>query len=111
MKKLDNYIRKNGFDYELVERNDNVAIYKQVDNTLSQQMIVSYEVFIIKTRKEGRIGDNIIEAGEIFPSNESFGKSAWTYTINKVDQSQALKKAYKKYNYLSQMNYTTTLKM
>jgi hypothetical protein len=102
MRKLAKEIRKNGFDYELVERSDTVAIYKQVDNTLVHPKIISFEVFIIKTREEGLIGDRIIEAGEVFPSNESFGINAWTYScVSENGINYALKKAYRKYNNLN----------
>jgi acetoacetate decarboxylase len=103
MKKLEQHQRKNGFDYELVERNDKAAIYKQVENYgENNEYIVAYEVFLIKIRKDKSIVGNFIEGGEIFPSNEDFGKNAWTYsTFLETLKDQALKKAYNKYNSLN----------
>ena len=75
MKKLQQHQRKNGYDYELIERNDKVAIYKQIENyKQDNEWTIAYEVFIIRTRKDRKIKDNFIEGGEIFPSNEDFGK-------------------------------------
>ena len=96
MKKLEKTLRKNQFDYELVERNENFAIYKQ----LSDNLTISFEVFKIKNNKETKIGDNIIEAGEAFPGNEDFGKIAWTYSafvnpeMDKKEYQKRVDKAY-----------------
>lgn len=73
---LQHTYRKNGYTYVLVERNEHAAIYAQMDG----DRVVSYEVGWVKTQKEGMIGDNVIEGGECFWSNEDFGKMAWTIT-------------------------------
>lgn len=74
MKKLELEIRKNGFIYRQVWRNDACAIYEQFKDGKSW----GYEVFKVKTHKGYTIGGNDIPAGESFPSNESFGTIAWT---------------------------------
>ena len=72
MKTLLENIRRNGFDYNLVERNNKSAIYEQkIGNFL-----VSYEVFKIK-HKKGSVKLNI-EDYEGFPVDEDFGKTAWS---------------------------------
>ncbi|MFW6009208.1 MAG: hypothetical protein ACOCP8_08105 [archaeon] len=77
MKKLKEKERRNSHDYFLKKRNEYAAIYSQVDD--ETKLIIAHEVFKIKKRKETFIGENKIEAGEVFPGKEEFGKSAWTY--------------------------------
>ncbi len=78
MMTLESKIRKNGFVYELVERNDRVAIYAQY----IEDEIIAYEVFIIRNRKESvrKVGDKTFtySGGEKFPCNEDFGYTAYT---------------------------------
>jgi hypothetical protein len=89
IKKLPENIRKNGFDYRLVKRNDERAIYSQHAG-LGQ--IISYEVFKIKLgdqhkakerwaklKNEPFNPDDYEKSYEKFPTNEDFGKTAWTY--------------------------------
>lgn len=75
MKILDNRVRKNGFDYYLVQRNTKSAVYEQK----IYNKTIAYEVFKIKIRKEENVFGRIIEKREKFPSNEDFGKNAWTF--------------------------------
>ena len=84
--KLPEELRKNGFDYELIKRNDNKCLYSQNKGA----RIIAYELFKTKLNKtsskaklaelSGRILDisNMPEFYESFPSNEEFGKRAWT---------------------------------
>lgn len=85
MKELKNEIKKNGYTYLkiMVEqgKKHKVAIYAQHQ---ANSGIIAYEVFIVKTTKEGdRImpDGNFVhfDASEVFPADESFGKTAWTY--------------------------------
>lgn len=79
MKLLESQIKKNGFTYNIVERTQNKAIYSQ--NKKSK--ILAYEVFRIKRRKASSTKFDgkfvYFEARESFPSNEDFGKTAWSY--------------------------------
>lgn len=88
MKILPLYLRKNGFSYTQIARTEKKAIYRQ---TVTQE-IEYFEVFIIQTRPEKSIKGKIILSGEVFPGNEAFGVSAWTY--------KSLEKAMTKYNSL-----------
>jgi hypothetical protein len=92
MKALFNKSRKNGFVYTQVCLGQNACIYRQ---QVSPQ-ISYFEVFRIKVRKERIIQfkgvEKKIDAGEIWPSNEAFGRWAWTY--------RTLDKAMIKYNEL-----------
>ena len=73
MIRLADNIRKNGFDYTLVQRNDVAAIYAQGNGF--------FEVFRIKQQKEKIAvmdGKSIsYPEKELFPSNEDFGYTAW----------------------------------
>ena len=65
---------------KLIERTNKKAIYERDDQV--------YEVFRIKTQKEGYAFGVKFKAGEVYPNNEDFGKIAWCYT----DKNLALKK-------------------
>lgn len=82
IKKLNNSIKKNGYRYVLVERTESKAIY--------QQEKYGFEVFKIKKGKpHPKANDDLrnYDAVERFPSDEDFGKSAWTYSS--LDQALA----------------------
>lgn len=97
MKVLENHIRKNNFDYYLIKRCETAAIYKQIDEEFPET-IIAFEVFKIKNRPESKIFGKIIEAGESFPSNEDFGKTAWTYsTFGERYLDKSLSDANKRY--------------
>lgn len=85
---LPKELRKNGFDYKLVKRENNKCIYSQGrgDN------VIGYEVFRTKImpHKERMIKmkntmgtkndtDALKEFKESFPNDEEFGKRAWNY--------------------------------
>ena len=75
--KLETTIRKNGFVYNQIARTETAAIYEQKQDG----EIISYEVFKIQTTKKDYTFPNgtIVKAGtERFPSNEDFGKTAWS---------------------------------
>lgn len=74
MEKLKLKLRKNGFDYFQITRDDNFAIYLQV---VSDE-IFRYEVFKIKTVQESILRATVYPARELFPGNEDFGSTAWT---------------------------------
>jgi hypothetical protein len=75
MKPLPDILRKNGFTYRKVHREGDVAIYEQgyCEN------LKYYEVFQVKIRPAREFKGVIREEHEAFPSNEQFGKTAWSY--------------------------------
>jgi hypothetical protein len=88
MKNLKEIIEKNGYTYKkvLIKNNEKrkVAIYRQDLDLPEGQKTVAFEVFIVKTTKAGekRLPNGKIvrfEEAESFPSDESFGKHAWSY--------------------------------
>ena len=82
MEKLDIKIQKNGFTYKLMCRTDKVALYSQ--HHPRGDSLAAYEVF--RVQKQGghesvlKSGQNIVYVEkELFPRDEHFGYSAWTY--------------------------------
>lgn len=108
--KLPQELRKNGFDYVLIERTQEACIYAQKIGGL----IVAYEVFktkILPFKKEmerlkksvrNDINTNYQEYREAFPHDEEFGKRAWTFK----ELSQALE-CYKGLNDRSKLTLST----
>lgn len=89
MKTLATKISKNGFLYQQLVRSQdrarNIAMYRQI--LLQKGMepkVLAYEVFFVGISKAGErtLPDGTLvafEEAEMFPSNESFGRTAWTY--------------------------------
>ena len=70
-------LRKNGYDYRLVQRTSQKAIYEQSYN----QIMTGYEVFKIRVQR-ARFSQHIgrlIQEKERFPCDEDFGRTAWTH--------------------------------
>jgi hypothetical protein len=67
---------KNGYSFTLVERVDNVAIYRQVDPQTTA--IVAYEVFRVQKRPDKNIKGRLILSRETPPSNEQWGILGFT---------------------------------
>ena len=83
MKLLENKIRKNRFDYNLVKRTTSSAIYSQHH----EGDIISYEVFKVKKVKSVEMFGNLVEAHEKFPSDNDFGITAWSCrTLEKANE-------------------------
>jgi len=76
MKTLEHEIKKNGYKYTQLLLGEKAFIYRQ---DYLDGRVVSYEVFKRKEHKPYEIAGVYIDGGESFPSNESFGKWAWTY--------------------------------
>ncbi len=75
MNHLLDTLRKNGFTYTQVLREGNKAIYEQ---SITRKLKY-FEVFVIRTRPERLLKGKLILGGEVFPGNEDFGKTAWSY--------------------------------
>lgn len=94
MRKLDSSVRKNGYTYNLIERNDFKAIYSQ---HLECGKLIGHEVFKIQIGKETELFGKTIPLREKFPSDNDFGVTAWSVG---VDLSRALDR-YNKLEYKS----------
>jgi hypothetical protein len=95
MEKLAETIRRNKkdvFEYRLVKRNDDVAMFAQWYLDCDEPRIVAYEVFFIrkqkpKTRTIPGHGEVEYHAKELFPRDEDFGYSAWSITdVKRADE-------------------------
>lgn len=78
IERLGKVVKKNGFTYKLVERVGDVALYEQ---RLGRKL-VGHEVFFVKVQKAKSANFGGVQVAfepkEKFPSNESFGKWAWS---------------------------------
>ncbi len=75
MKPLPQIMRKNGFTYIQVHRGEISCIYAQGVS----EIILGYEVFLIKITPSHHFKGKLIDAHERFPHNEAFGRWAWTF--------------------------------
>jgi hypothetical protein len=81
MKTIPEVYRKNGYDYKLISRSDNVAIYEQTDNG----KFIGYEVCRIKIALAGLVFGKWQDVREILPSSSEWGRNAYTvFTIEKA---------------------------
>jgi hypothetical protein len=99
--KLPYELRKNRFDYKIVKRSKDVAIYAQYDNDGSNR-ILAYEVFRVTWKKGATIGKQVIEPGEKFPGDGDFGKTAYSCST--------LEKANKRFDELTELVNNKTIK-
>lgn len=66
--------RKNGYDYTQVQRNNNIAVYKQeFDNTL-----IGFEVVELKVAEATTLFGKDVPRREVYPSNEDWGTLGFT---------------------------------
>lgn len=69
MNKLKEIFRKNGLDYQLIMRNDKVALFE----LLFDGECVGWEVSRIYFQKEIILSDRHFQESEVLPGNEKFG--------------------------------------
>jgi hypothetical protein len=75
MQLLPTKFKKQGFDYEQIERNALTAIYSQnLDGEIR-----AYEVVRITVAPAGEIMGNPVVEREMLPGNEQWGIRGWTY--------------------------------
>lgn len=75
MKKLLPTYRKNSYDFALIGREGDIAIYSQSDNG----RIIAYEVFEVQKYSGRVIKGQKITASESSPKNEDWGRKGFTY--------------------------------
>ncbi len=80
-KVLPDFYKKNGYEFKLVSRIGDVAIFEQH----SEGSVIAYEVFEVRKQKETQFGDIHYEAKERVPSNEEWGTNA--YTVHTIEQA------------------------
>ena len=85
-KVLPDFYRKNTFDFALIKRSGDVAIFSQSD----EGVIYGFEVFEIRKQKETQFGKIHYEAKERVPSNEEWGTNAFTcHTLEQAEIKMA----------------------
>ena len=90
MKTLPKTFSKNGFDFEQIDRRGDLAIFRKH----KKNKCVSYEAIRIQSHDGYEIAGKQIEAGECYPSSESWGTNGFTvptYTcaLRKLTQWEA----------------------
>lgn len=75
MKTLETNFKKNGFDYELVKRNNAAAIFAQK----SEGKVIAYETIRIKIWQDRTLRNRILEGGEYYPPTGTWGTDGFTY--------------------------------
>lgn len=76
MRPLKTNYRKNSYDFNLIEREGDVAIYEQIEPESGKK--IGYEVFEVLKNKARTIAGRDIEATESCPNNEQWGKFGYT---------------------------------
>jgi hypothetical protein len=76
MKQIANTYNKNSFTFNLIERDQDVAIYEQIEPETGKR--IAYEVFEVMKKQAVILHGNAIEAHESCPSNEQWGNYGFT---------------------------------
>jgi len=68
--------RKNSYEFSLVERTGDVAIYEQREPLNNR--VIGYEVFEVQKQEEGEAFGRPVVAKELTPGNEQWGYLGFT---------------------------------
>ena len=74
VRKIPEAFRRDGMSFRLIKRTDRVVMVASGDKV--------FEVFSVRTaKKDSHIGNRLVfmAGDEVMPSDEDFGKKAWTY--------------------------------
>ncbi|MBI2926404.1 MAG: hypothetical protein HYY24_11975 [Verrucomicrobia bacterium] len=85
MNTLPTSFTHDGFTFDLVMRDGDVALFEKMKPHFSRP---SYEVVIVQRSRDRTIAGKFIPAAEHMPSSESWGQLGWTYS----DREAARKK-------------------
>jgi len=78
---------KNGFHYELVMREGNVALFKQ--RLRPGAGCLAYEVIRIRVAEATTIMGKDVPRREVGPSNSEWGTHGWTYPADDLPRAKA----------------------
>jgi hypothetical protein len=78
-KPLPTHFRHDGFNYRLIAREGNAAIYEQSCCGRSNSN-VCYEIIRVKRREGFEINGRFVEPAEVYPRSESWGMDGFTLT-------------------------------
>lgn len=81
MKPLPEKFSKDRFDFELCDREGDVAMFRKVHQGGT---VPSFEVVIVQKHRERTIAGKLIPAGEAMPYSEQWGEKGWTYPDRKA---------------------------
>ena len=88
MKTLPNTFSKNTFDYQLVSRDGDVAIYSQTMPETGK--LIGYEVFEVLKKEAFSLNGYDYPAKEAVPSTTQWGQMAFTvFDLSRAKQRQA----------------------
>lgn len=88
--KIPDTYAADGYDFRLLERKGDVAIYEQWHR--DPVKLVGYEVCVVRIRAAGEIKGQRFPASERLPSANDWGKLGWSFGCG-LDQPAALKRA------------------
>lgn len=87
MKPLPETYRKNSYDFKLVSRIDDVAIYEQREP--ENNRLLGYEVFLVH-KQTGEAFGKKLEEKEVTPGNSEWGYNGFTvHTLEAAKQKQS----------------------
>ena len=97
MKKVPLKFNKHGFVFEQLKRENNIAIYKQIED----DVIVGLEVVKIQTAKRDYKPFKIKTGDESYPHTNMWGTEGWSYGVGHPKYyNNALERANKKFDNL-----------
>ena len=77
MKPIPKTFKQNRFNFELVTRNGQVAMFKKDKPGIDQTW---YEVVVLRQEPDKTMFGRFVPAHEVMPRNEEWGANGWTYT-------------------------------
>lgn len=75
MKPLATQFRKNGFDFTMLKREGNVALFQKSKPHFTEP---HFEIILVQSHNGYELAGRKIEAAETFPSSETWGTKGWT---------------------------------
>lgn len=77
MKTLPETFRSDHYDFTLLQRTGDIAMFTKTKENLDRNL---YEVVRVQKRKEVTMFGNVVEAHEAMPSPEQWGAYGWSYS-------------------------------
>lgn len=80
IQKIHKEFKKGGFEYKLLKRKNDVALYEQI----SKGIIYGYEVHIVRIAKACEAFGQKYPRREVLAGNEEFGSYGWSYIKKEI---------------------------
>lgn len=84
MIRLSEKYRKNSYEFELVKRVDDVAIYRQIDPETGKR--VAFEIFEVMQKGAWELNGKAYDPKETTPSNEQWG--IYGFTVSNIAKAE-----------------------